>query len=151
MKIIEYSSTLKEHIKTLNFEWLEKYFTIEPNDVSQLEDPENEIIQKGGFIFYASLEDKIVGTICLMKIDDSTYELGKMAVTEKYQGRGVGRELLKHTIDHAKRIGGAKLVLYSNTKLIHATSLYKKFGFVPSPMDGAHYARANMKMELLLE
>ncbi|MGD1043711.1 MAG: GNAT family N-acetyltransferase [Bacteroidota bacterium] len=151
MEILEYKNEFKEHIKKLNIEWLEKYFSIEPNDIVQLSDPENEIINKGGFIYYASVDNKIVGTVTLIKIENSIYELGKMAVTEKYQGTGIGRKLLEHCIAKAKSIGIDKLILYSNTKLVHAIKLYKKYGFVGSVMDKTHYKRANIKMELKIK
>ena len=32
VEIIPFSSDLKEHIKTLNIEWLEKYFRVEEKD-----------------------------------------------------------------------------------------------------------------------
>jgi hypothetical protein len=48
--IVPYKEDYKEHIKSLNYEWLEKYFAVEPNDVIQLSNPQAEIIDKGGFI-----------------------------------------------------------------------------------------------------
>ena len=71
MEIISYQPSLKSHIKTLNVEWLEKYFSVEPNDTIQLSDPENEIINKGGLIYYVSMDGEIIGTATLMKIDDN--------------------------------------------------------------------------------
>lgn len=76
--IVPYSEELKSHIKTLNEEWLTKYFSVEPNDVVQLSNPTEEIINKGGIIYYAAYNKKIVGTACLLKINGHTYELGKM-------------------------------------------------------------------------
>ncbi len=148
MEIIEYRSKYKEHIKELNFEWLEKYFSVEPSDIVQLSDPENEIINKGGFIYYASVDDKVVGTVTLMKVDNGIYELGKMAVTAKYQGKGIGNKLLAHCIAKAKSIGAETIILYSNTKLVPAIELYKKYGFVATTMGIASYERSNIKMEL---
>jgi hypothetical protein len=37
--------------KTLNIEWLSKYFKIEPKDELVLSNPQEEIIDKGGMIF----------------------------------------------------------------------------------------------------
>ena len=148
MEIIEYRSEYKEHIKELNFEWLEKYFSVETSDIVQLSDPENEIINKGGFIYYASVDDKVVGTVTLMKVDNGIYELGKMAVTAKYQGKGIGNRLLAHCITKAKSIGAETIILYSNTKLVPAIELYKKYGFVATTMGITSYERSNIKMEL---
>ena len=151
IEIIEYSEIYKDHIKQLNYEWLEKYFRVEPDDVVQLSDPENEIINKGGLIYYALADKQIVGTVALIKIEDSTYELGKMAVTVRYQGQGIGKKLLKYCIEKVKSMDADKLILYSNTKLVSAIELYKKHGFYEVDMDQTHYERANIKMELILK
>ncbi|HMT13008.1 MAG TPA: hypothetical protein PKA39_15475, partial [Ignavibacteria bacterium] len=47
VEIVNYSPELKEHFRVLNYEWLTKYFTVEPEDKKLLEDPENEIIVNG--------------------------------------------------------------------------------------------------------
>ena len=90
IEIIDFSDELKEPIKTLNYEWLEKYFSIEKGDVISLSNPREQIIEKGGFIFYAKLNDEIVGTASLLKKTDDIFELGKMAVTTKAQGYKIG-------------------------------------------------------------
>src|SRR5689334_13542091 len=43
IEIIDYDETLKEPVKILNYEWLEKYFRIEPIDIVQLSNPKEEI------------------------------------------------------------------------------------------------------------
>lgn len=146
--IVPYSIELKEHIKTLNYEWLEKYFFVEQGDVKQLSDPQLHIIDKGGHIYFAKYNDKIVGTSTLIKTGIGEYELAKMAVTEKYKGLGIGKLLLEHCIREAKGLKALKLSLFSNTKLISAIHLYKKYGFtkVPLPED-IHYQRADIMME----
>ena len=47
VEIIDYTEEKKEFIKTLNYEWLQKYFSIEPNDERVLNNPQIEIIDKG--------------------------------------------------------------------------------------------------------
>lgn len=149
--IIPYSTKLKQHIKTLNYEWLEKYFYVEPGDVEQLSNPQLHIIDKGGHVYFAKYNDEIVGTSSLIKTDIGEYELAKMAVTEKYKGLGIGKLLLEHCIQKAKNLKATKLGLFSNTKLTAAIHLYKKYGFteVPLPAD-IHYERADIMMEFFL-
>lgn len=67
IEIINFAEGLEEPIKTLNYEWLEKYFKIEESDIRSLSNPKEEIIDKGGFIFYAKLNDDIVGTCSLLR------------------------------------------------------------------------------------
>ncbi len=150
VEIVDYSEETKEYVKALNYEWLQKYFVVEPNDVIQLADPQQEIIDKDGLIFYAKHDGAIVGTASLLKIEDGVFELGKMAVTESAQGLGIGKILIEHCISVAQKNGIKTLVLYSNTKLGPAIHLYKKYGFVEVVLEPGHYGRANIKMEKAL-
>lgn len=101
-------------------------------------------------IFYAQYDGKIVGTISLLKIDETTFELSKMAVTNGVQGLGIGHKLMEHCLSVAQQKGIRKLVLYSNRKLSHALYLYQKFGFQEVPINGSLYERSDIKMELTL-
>ncbi|MBA2612497.1 MAG: GNAT family N-acetyltransferase [Bacteroidetes bacterium] len=148
--VINHTEELKEAVKTLNVEWLEKYFKVEPMDVIQLSDPQTEIIDKGGMIYYARHNDKIVGTVSLLKVETGIYELGKMAVTQTAQRIGIGTILMEHCINIAKQKKLSKLILYSNTQLKSAIHLYKKYGFVEIALESGHYDRANIKMEKII-
>lgn len=145
--IIPFSTKNKEAIKKLNFEWLQKYFRVEPNDLKSLSNPQSEIIDKGGMIFYAQYNNEIVGTASLLKIDNTTFELSKMAVAKKNQGFGIGKKLIEHCLIVAKQNGIRTLILYSNRKLENAIALYKKFGFYEIPLEKGIYERADIKME----
>jgi N-acetylglutamate synthase-like GNAT family acetyltransferase len=119
--------------------------------VISLSDPKAEIIDKGGFIFYARMNNEIVGTFSLLRESDEVFELGKMAVTAKAQGHYVGNALIEHCFHVAKQKGIRKLILYSNTALSPAIHLYRKFGFKEVPLESGHYERANIKMERALD
>ena len=145
--IIPFSAELKEEIKVLNLEWLKKYFRVEAKDELMLSDPQGEIIDKGGMIFYAKYNNKIVGTVSLLKIDETTFELSKMAVTDGVQGLGIGKKLMEHCIAVAQQKALKKLILYSNRKLLPAIYLYEKFGFEEGSLEAGNYERADIKME----
>jgi GNAT superfamily N-acetyltransferase len=149
--IVPYKKEYKEYIKSLNYEWLEKYFAIEPIDVIQLSNPQVEILDKGGKIFFALYDDAVIGTASLLKVNDDEYELAKMAVTEKYKGLGIGKMLMEHCIDEAKKIDAKKLTLVSNTKLDAAIHVYRNYCFVEIPLPKEiHYERGNIMMEKML-
>ena len=151
IKIVPYADQYKADIKTLNYEWLQRYFVVEPVDIEQLSDPKSHIIDKGGHIYFAQYNDEIVGTSSLLKVDVGHYELAKMAVTEKYKGLGIGKILIEHCINEAKLLNAQKLSLYSNTTLTAAIHLYKIYGFVEVPLPTAiHYERADIMMEKYL-
>ena len=150
IEIIDFTEGLELPIKALNYEWLENYFKLEPSDVLSLSNPKEEIINKGGFIFYAKLNDAIIGTVSLLKKSDSVFELGKMAVSKKVQGQKIGTLLLEHCIKIAEQKQMTTLILYSNTKLEAAIHLYKKYGFREVFLEQGLYERANIKMEKVL-
>lgn len=147
IKIIPYRNELGEMFKALNEEWLERYFTVEPVDTLLLSDPRTSIIDNGGYIFFAEHNDSIVGTVALIKHGETEFELGKMAVTENARGLGIGKLLMEQCITTARSLGLRKIILYSNTLLVPAINLYKKFGFVEVPLLQSEYRRTNIKME----
>lgn len=151
IEIIDFSDDLKDPIRLLNYEWLQKYFRIEEGDIISLSNPKEHIIDKGGYIFYAKSGNQIVGTASLLKKSDGVFEIGKMAVTGTAQGSGIGTILLEHCLEMAKQKSIKKLVLYSNTKLTSAIHLYRKYGFIEVELEKGLYERANIKMEKLLQ
>ena len=149
VEIIPFSIEHKEAIKTLNLEWLHKYFKVEPKDELVLSNPVEEIINKGGKIYYALYDNEIMGTVSLIKMNATTFELSKMAVTERAQGLGIGKKLLEFCILEAKKNEIQKFILYSNRQLKPALHLYESFGFKEIPLESGVYKRADIKMELL--
>jgi N-acetylglutamate synthase-like GNAT family acetyltransferase len=150
VEIIPFSPALKEYIKTLNKEWLQKYFRVEEKDEIVLSNPQEEIIDKGGMIFYAKYNEEILGTVSLMKVDETTFELSKMAVSDKAQGLGIGNQLLVHCLTVAEENNIKKLFLYSNRILLPAIHLYEKFGFSEVSLGNVSYERADIKMEKIM-
>jgi N-acetylglutamate synthase-like GNAT family acetyltransferase len=148
MEIISFSDELAHHFSSLNKAWLEKYFVVEPIDSEMLDNPKQYFIEKGGHIFFAKINEDIAGTVALLKDSDLVYELSKMAVWEKYQGQKIGNRLMEHCIDKARELKAEKLILYSNTKLLPAIHLYRKYGFVEVPITNSGYKRSNIKMQL---
>ncbi|OIQ23977.1 GNAT family N-acetyltransferase [Lacinutrix sp. MedPE-SW] len=149
VNIIPFNKNYSKDFYALNIEWLETFFYVEPFDREVLTNPDQYIINKGGFIFFAKIEDTIVGTFALMPLkEDNAYELTKMAVSPKHRGFKIGQKLLQYGIDFAKNNNFNRLLLYSNTKLENAIYLYRKFGFKDIDVEkDCPYERCNIKME----
>jgi len=147
--MLDYTSFYQPWFEKLNRNWIEKYFWMEPIDVAVLQDPETYIIDKGGAIIMASVDDEIAGTVALKFVEKGVYEFTKMAVDEKFQGQKIGLALAEAAIEKAESLGAKKIILYSSTKLVPAISLYRKLGFVEIPVDGP-YKRSDIKMQLNL-
>lgn len=153
IEIMEYSPAYKRYFKSLNLEWLKEFFEVEALDAKILNNPQKEIIDAGGYIIFARLDGKIVGTAALIKHDERTYEIAKMAVTPAVRGRRVGLKLTHAAIEIARRAGAAHVVLETSPKLAPALALYEKLGFVKVPYDngkGSKYKRKSIMMKLVL-
>ncbi len=149
-EIIEYQPDHQPWFEDLNRKWIEQYFSLEPVDLNVLQEPEKYILSKGGRIMMASHRGEVVGTAAIRFVEPGIYEFTKMAVDERYRGRYIGKALTVAAIDKAKELGAKKVILYSNTILAPAISLYRKLGFEEVPVDGP-YKRSNIKMELRLD
>ena len=150
VEIIPFDKMYAKDFYSLNVDWLKTYFYVEPFDEEVLSKPEFYIINKGGHIFYAKVEGKIVGTVALMPTENTEiYELTKMAVSPKQRGLKIGQQLVQHCIDFSKAKNFNSLMLYSNTKLENAIYIYRKFGFVEIPIEeNSPYQRSDIKMIL---
>ncbi len=137
---------LGSHFKRLNFEWLEKYFVVEPVDEEVLSNP-NRIIEEGGAILFATIGDEVVGT-CALQLEDGRCELIKMAVTEGHRGKKIGAKLLEAALAKAVEMKFESIFLVTNSTLTPAINLYRKFGFrVVSAEKTAKYERGDLVME----
>lgn len=139
--------------RTLNEEWIGKYFGIEKEDRIVLDDPVGQIIQPGGHIFIGIADEEPVGCCALKFMEPGVFEVAKMAVRERLRGYGIGRQVLEYTIAQARRIGAKRLYLETNDSLQNAIHLYESVGFrhlPPERVHGSLYVRANVFMEMEL-
>ncbi len=151
MLIVSWKPEYSKEFKEMNIYWLEEFFWVEPHDEDVLGDPEKYIIEPGGNIFFIKDNDKVIGCVALMKIENKIFELTKMAVKPEYRGKKIGQELMKFTLNFAREKEWNKLIIYSNRKLENAIHLYKKYGFNEIPIEKNNpYSRGDIKMELNL-
>ncbi|MFC4872713.1 GNAT family N-acetyltransferase [Negadavirga shengliensis] len=150
VKIRPFSAELAPFFLSINKQWIDQYFFMEPFDVEQLENPDRTILAEGGEILFAEWEDEIVGTVALKKMDESQYELIKMGVLPQAQGKNIGFLLGKAALELAKSKGAKKVVLYTNSILAPAVGLYRKMGFRAVPIEPGKYDRCDVKMEVVL-
>lgn len=151
IRIIPYEPAYQPHFERLNRSWLDKYSLTEPVDIAVLQNPDRQVIAGGGHIIFASVQNHIAGTVGLIKVDEETVELIKMAVDEAYQGRKIGQTLAEAIIQVAREKGFRRIVLYSNTQLKAALQLYRKLGFREIPVEPGHYRTCDIRMELWLD
>ncbi len=152
VQIVEYDSQFQSVFRALNEEWISTYFEMEEADYIALDNPKEYILDKGGKIFVALYNDEPLGVCALIKINGSNdnFEMAKMAVSPKAQGKNLGWLLGQAVINAAKELGATKIYLESNTNLKPAINLYYKMGFQKITGHSTPYKRCNIQMELIL-
>jgi ribosomal protein S18 acetylase RimI-like enzyme len=150
IEIIDYSDRYANDFRTLNLEWLNKYNLAESHDLEIVNDPKKTILDRGGVIYLAKSGYQIIGTAGLSTAGEGIFELIKMGVAPAFQGRGVAKMLLEKCLQKARELKAKKIFLYSNSQLLPALTLYKKYGFTHVDSSNSPFATADVKMELVL-
>ncbi len=150
IKIIPYQDKYLSDFKSINEQWISTYFEMEEGDYRLLNEPRKYILDKGGKLFVALYKEKVVGVCSLLKIDEHTYEMAKMAVLPEAQGRHIGWLLGKKIVAEALELGATRVILESNTALKAAIKLYEKLGFKKVESPSNSYKRVDIHMELEL-
>ena len=150
VSVIPYQPKYQPEFKRLNVDWISASFTLEPHDLEQLDHPEIHILPNDGAIFLAEFNQEIVGTVAMIKTGDGEFELAKMSVTPAVQGQGAGQLLALAAIDYARQQNARLVWLESNRKAQTALRLYERVGFREVPLIPSPYARADIRMEMVL-
>ncbi len=152
IRIVPYEPCYQPAFKTLTEAWITSHWHMEETDLHTVNSPQKYILDKGGHIFIALDGDAPVGVcaLCKMHGSDYDYELAKLAVSTKAQGKGIGELLCETVIAKARELGAQKLFLESNTILEPAIHLYRKLGFREISTNHLSYARGNIQMEKAL-
>lgn len=77
----------------------------------------------------AELDGEAVGSVFLVKENESTAKLRLLLVEPKARGRGLGRRLVEECIAFARAKGYRKLVLWTQSNLAAARHIYRETGF----------------------
>lgn len=130
--------------------WLEQYQLLEEYDLEVLNNPQKKIIDGGGHIYLAIEDDVLAGSAAIIFVEEGVYELAKMAVAPVYRGRGLSRLLIEKCLEKARLLGAKTIMLYSNSQLTTAITLYEKYGFRHVALEDSPFVTADVKMELSL-
>lgn len=147
MEIVDFRPEHAAAFRALNEAWISRHFTLEAKDRQVLNDPQREILAKGGRIFMALAGGEPVGCVALQTMEDGGFEVAKMTVREDLRGSGLGRRLLERCIAAAGEAGAPRLYLETNSSLGPALALYRAMGFQDLPPRPTPYARCDVWME----
>ena len=150
VEIIKYRPSYKDDFREISYEWLNQYDILESKDILIIENVEQEILNDGGQIFLAKIDNEIVGTASLINIDDETVELAKFGVKDSHQGNGIGTKLINKCITVAKKLQNKKIILETVSVLESSIYLYEKFGFEELDSFESKYETTDKLYELVL-
>lgn len=149
VEIVDYDRRYDPDFARLNYEWIERAFSIEEHDREQLDHPHEHIILPGGHIFFARVNGEMVGTAALIEMNGDEFELAKMSVSPDLRGYGIGDRLLEASIEYSKKAGKKRIILETNSKQFQAIKMYHKWGFYDIPLDpNSQFARADVRMQM---
>ena len=83
--------------------------------------------------------EEIIGTAALKRMDERRCELKSLYLYERFQGRGLGRMLLKTVIEEAARSGYREMYLDTLSTSARALIMYEKAGFVRTERYNENY------------
>lgn len=92
-----------------------------------------QLLKQGSLLIARNEEQKIVGMATLYRIERLDRTIGRVedvVVDASTRGQGVGRGLMEHVIEEAKKQGIGRLFLTSRPERVEANQLYQKVGFV---------------------
>ena len=151
VQIVGFDPAYARHFADLNYHWIAEAYGVEPHDHDILDHPYEAVIVPGGEVFFAIVDGSVAGTVAMIPYEADAFELTKMAVDPAFRGRGIGDKLMKACIELARTSERKRIILESNTKQAVAVALYRKFGFMETPLDpNSQYVRANIRMELIV-
>ena len=73
-----------------------------------------------------NLDDKLIGGLMLIPLDDKSIRMMQVAVDSKYQGEGIGHELVAYAEKRAKNAGFQYIIMHA---MINVIGFYEKMGY----------------------
>lgn len=152
--IRNYTPAYKKYFFNLNREWIEEHFgAVESEDLKALQHPEEEILNKGGMIFFALYNNQVVGTAAIQTEGGKNFRLDMFAVSKGLRSKGIGKALFEHALQYVRAKNAAMLISFTSPLLTDSLNFYIRNGFYAVPMSQAEqsmFKRPTIKMQLKL-
>ncbi|MET3027952.1 GNAT family N-acetyltransferase [Flavobacterium sp. UW10123] len=131
----EYENEIVDLI--LNIQQKEFNVPITLEDQPDLLDIQNFYFKSGGTFLGAFIDEKLVGTIALVKFNPEAAAIRKMFVKKEFRGKEfqIAQQLLEQLIEYSKENGIKDLYLGTVTLLQAALRFYEKNSFVTIPKE----------------
>jgi N-acetylglutamate synthase-like GNAT family acetyltransferase len=79
--------------------------------------------------------NKLIGTIALKNMGESTGKLKRMYTIKEYRNRGIGQKMFDKVVKFAKKNNFKRIVLSTEKRLVAANNFYRKNGFKEIEVD----------------
>lgn len=113
-------------------------------DLLLLADPSEEMIRaytKAGTVITAFMEEQPVGVYVLVDHGHGLLELKNIAVSESFQGRGIGKRILAHAVETATETGAKRLEVGTGNSSTGQLAFYENAGFRRVRVDEGFFLR----------
>ena len=118
---IDYASSRYEELVKLSYKIL-----LEPLGFEFLDSHREKEANYLHIACIEKLDDALVGGCILAPIDNEVIRLMQVTVDNKYQGEGVGQELVKYAEKRAKDAGYSKIEMHA---MLSVVSFYERLGY----------------------
>jgi len=95
-------------------------------------DPSKQLVEgylQRGTSYVAIDSGEIVGVYVLLPTRPATVELVNVSVREEHQGKGIGKQLVRHAVRQAKEEGYQTIEVGTGNSSVDQLALYQKCGF----------------------
>lgn len=137
--------------RPMQFEDLDRVMEIEPTIYSHPWSRGNfsDSLHAGYSCWVYESEGEVVGYAVVMTVLDEAHLLN-ISIAAEHQGRGLGRELLNHLIDIARRHGATMMFLEVRPSNKNAIALYESIGFNEFSIRKGYYPAHNGREDAIL-
>ncbi|MFC3771537.1 GNAT family N-acetyltransferase [Paenibacillus sp. GCM10012303] len=95
-------------------------------------DPSKQLVERylqRGTSYVAVDSGEIVGVYVLLPTRPATVELVNVSVREEHQGKGIGKQLVRHAVRQAREEGYQTIEVGTGNSSVDQLALYQKCGF----------------------
>lgn len=137
--------------RPMQFEDLDRVMEIEPKIYSHPWSRGNfaDSLHAGYSCWIYESEGEVAGYAVMMSVLDEAHLLN-ISIAQDYQGRGMGRALLDHVIDIARRHGAQMMFLEVRPSNKNAIALYESIGFNEFSVRKGYYPAHNGREDAIL-
>ncbi|UOE95245.1 GNAT family N-acetyltransferase [Alkalihalobacillus sp. LMS39] len=152
-----YRAEDKEYIVNAHYDLYNSEFGYDLSFRHFIEESVNGFIERTDCsenIFVLEKSEKQKGSISIKKVNDKTAQLGLFLVDPSVRGAGYGLKLVEAAINFSKEKGYEKVILWTNSELKAARTIYEKFGFTlmktqPQKLSGKELIEEKWELMLL--